>query len=1162
MLTLLKNMRILIIGSGAREHAIARALKKSPQNVNIFCFGTSNNPGIQELSTNYMVGNITDSKLILNFAKQNNVDLAVIGPEAPLAAGVVDVLIEHGIYCIGPKQKLAQIETSKGFTRDLMMEFDIPGCPKYKKFNSMSGVEDFLNELKELYVIKYDGLMGGKGVKVAGDHLHSHEEALQYCQELIDKAGSFVIEEKLIGQEFSLMSFCDGQHMSHMPAVQDHKRAFVNDEGPNTGGMGSYSDTNHSLPFLTNEDIKQAHEINQKTAQALRQKFGEGYKGILYGGFMATRDGVKLIEYNARFGDPEAENVLAILETDFVMICNAIVNGTLNDITPKFFHKATVCKFAVPIGYPDNPLKNERIDVTEVKNQDALYFMSVDMRPDGLYLLGSRAVAVIGIGDSIEEAEKRAEKEINLIQGPLFHREDIGTKELIQKRISMMKDITIEHNDNQDTLKLAILGSTRGTDMDAVASAIKNGQLNASIEIVISDKPDAYILERAKNHGLNILYVPKEPNESREEYDDKLIRQLSSNKIDLILLIGYMRILSDTFVQKYQNKIINVHPSLLPAFAGGMDLNVHKAVLQAGVKITGCTVHFVDETVDGGKILVQKACSIKKEDTEETLKNKVQKLEGEALVEAIKIFEEEYNVQIAPIKRALISVSNKDGIVDFARELYRSGVEIISTGGTAKILREANVPVIEISDFTGFPEMMDGRVKTLHPLVHAGILGRRDEHSAEARQQNIRWIDLVICNLYPFLQTIQKPDVTETQAIENIDIGGPAMIRSAAKNVDWVGVVVDPRDYSPLLEEIKQNKGLTEKTRKKLSAKAFAHTAQYDAVIAAYFKKEQLPETLTLTYDKAYDLRYGENPHQKAAVYAAPYNHASSLLNAKIHQGKKLSYNNLNDADGALATLKEFTEPACVVVKHANPCGVAVHEDITEAFKKAYNADSLSAFGGIIAINRPCNTTIAEEIARVFAEIVIAPSYEPYALQILAKKKNMRVLELNSLNTSPSPFASDSRSTYTEFKSMDGGLLIQDVDTKTITRDDLQFVTEKKPTEQELKDMLFGWKVLKHVKSNAILTAKNNTTLGIGPGQVSRVDSVDIAIKKSGTNIYGAILASDAFFPFRDSIDKIAQTGIKAIIQPGGSIKDEEVIAACNEYGIAMVFTGVRCFKH
>ena len=287
-------MNILIIGSGAREHAITRAIKRSPQNTSLYCFASNNNPGIQELSIGYTVGNITNKEPILDFAKQNNIDLAIIGPEAPLAAGVVDILSQHGIHCIGPKQKLAQIETSKGFTRDLMMEYDIPGCPKYKKFNSMFGVEDFLNELKELYVIKYDGLMGGKGVKVAGDHLHSHEEALQYCRELTDKGGSFVIEEKLIGQEFSLMSFCDGQHLAHMPAVQDHKRAFVRDEGPNTGGMGSYSDTDHSLPFLTNEDIKQAHEINQKTAQALKQKFGEGYKGILYGGFITTKNGVKL----------------------------------------------------------------------------------------------------------------------------------------------------------------------------------------------------------------------------------------------------------------------------------------------------------------------------------------------------------------------------------------------------------------------------------------------------------------------------------------------------------------------------------------------------------------------------------------------------------------------------------------------------------------------------------------------------------------------------------------------------------------------------------------------------------------------------------------------------------------------------------------------------
>jgi phosphoribosylamine--glycine ligase len=434
-------MNILLIGSGAREHAIARTIKRSSQSVELFCFGSSNNPGIVELVTEYKIGSMNHVQKMLEFALEHKIELVVVGPEAPLAAGVADLMWQNKIPCVGPRKELAQLETSKSFTRDLTTEFNIPGSPKYKNFSAMDGVKEFLNELGDLYVVKADGLMGGKGVKVAGDHLNSHNEALAYCQELLATGSNFVIEEKLIGQEFSLMSFCDGTHLAHMPAVQDHKRAFADDTGPNTGGMGTYSDTDHKLPFLTDEDIKQAQNINQQTANALRQKFGEGYIGILYGGFMVTRDGVKLIEYNARLGDPEAMNVLAIFESDFITLCQAITNGNLTQEHAQFANKATVCKYVVPEGYPDNPVKNQKIDVSDVQNKDQLYFASVDERPDGLYEIGSRTVAVIGIADTIYEAEQIAETEIQKIKGPLFHREDIGTKELVEKRINMMKII-------------------------------------------------------------------------------------------------------------------------------------------------------------------------------------------------------------------------------------------------------------------------------------------------------------------------------------------------------------------------------------------------------------------------------------------------------------------------------------------------------------------------------------------------------------------------------------------------------------------------------------------------------------------------------------------------------------------------------------------------
>ena len=505
------------------------------------------------------------------------------------------------------------------------------------------------------------------------------------------------------------------------------------------------------------------------------------------------------------------------------------------------------------------------------------------------------------------------------------------------------------------------------------------------------------------------------------------------------------------------------------------------------------------------------------------------------------------------VNTALISVSDKENIIELGKGLTDLGVEILSTGGTAKALREGGVTVTDVSDYTGFPEIMDGRVKTINPLVEGGILGLRDKHEKEAEANGIRWIDLVVCNLYPFAETVRKPDVTLDRALENIDIGGPTMIRCAAKNVGWVGVVVDPADYSSVLAELQESNGLTFDSRNRLSTKAFGHTAKYDTLIHNHLKSEQLSDDFSLSFEKYYDLRYGENPHQQAAAYKDPMTTAPNVLNATIHQGKKLSYNNIMDADGALACVKEFAEPACVVVKHANPCGVATGDDITDCFHRAFNADSMSAFGGIVALNQRCTTQIAEALRKIFIEIVLAPEFEDGALELFAKKKNLRVLEIGQFGA---------RDPKIEFKYVDGGLLVQETDVSTITSEALSTVTKMKPSEQNSADMLFGWKVLKNVKSNGILTAKDNTTLGIGPGQVSRVDAVEIAVRKSGDNLEGAILASDAFFPFRDSIDTIADTGIAAVIQPGGSVRDEEVIAACDEHGIAMVFTGARCFKH
>ena len=504
------------------------------------------------------------------------------------------------------------------------------------------------------------------------------------------------------------------------------------------------------------------------------------------------------------------------------------------------------------------------------------------------------------------------------------------------------------------------------------------------------------------------------------------------------------------------------------------------------------------------------------------------------------------------INRALISVFDKTDVVELAQSLHNLGVEILSTGGTAKSLRNANIPVTDVSEYTKFPEIMDGRIKTINPLIEGGILGLRDKHSHDAKVNNIKWIDLVVCNLYPFSETISSDDCDLALALENVDIGGPTMIRSAAKNVGWVCGVVDPSDYPTIVDELESGQ-ISFETRKKLSAKAFGHTAQYDTIIHNYLKDENLSDDLSITFEKHSEMRYGENPHQSAASYKIPGNTEPNILNAIIHQGKKLSYNNIMDADGALACVREFDDSACVVVKHSSPCGVAIGNDLLDVYSRAFNADSLSAFGGIIAFNRKCTKDVAEEISKVFVEIVLATSFEPEALDIFKKKKNLRVLEIGEFGK---------RIPKIEVRNVDGGLLVQDSDNKILTLSDLNTVTKAQPTKQDLETALFTWKVLRHAKSNGILIANKNTTVGLGAGQVSRVDAVHMALRKGGKNVKGGVLASDAFFPFRDSIDAIKDSGIKVVMQPGGSIRDQEVIDVCNEYGIAMIFTGTRCFKH
>ena len=517
-----------------------------------------------------------------------------------------------------------------------------------------------------------------------------------------------------------------------------------------------------------------------------------------------------------------------------------------------------------------------------------------------------------------------------------------------------------------------------------------------------------------------------------------------------------------------------------------------------------------------------------------------------------------------PVGTALLSVSDKTGILDLARALSARGIALLSTGGTAKLLSDAGIPVKEVSAHTGFPEIMDGRVKTLHPKIHGGLLGRRGVDDAVMRTHDIAPIDLLIVNLYPFAQTIARPGCTYAEAIENIDIGGPAMLRGAAKNHDSVAVVVDPLDYAPLLAELAANAGGSSlATRARLAAKAYAHTAQYDTMVAHYLLQQQhalpeFPQTLPLVFEKVQDLRYGENPHQRAAFYRDRTITGPCLASARVLQGKALSFNNLADADTAIECVRQFDQPACVIVKHANPCGVALGATAHEAYEGAYRTDPTSAYGGIIALNRALGAElVAAILERQFVEVIAAPAIEPAALSLLAKKPNVRVLELGSL--------ADNTNAALEFRSVTGGLLVQTCDHGAVSRSDLRTVTKRQPSAAELTDLLFAWRVGKFVKSNAIVYARNGATIGVGAGQMSRVYSSRIAAMKAADEkleVSGAVMASDAFFPFRDGVDVAAGYGIAAVIQPGGSVRDAEVIAAADEHGMAMVFTGMRHFRH
>ena len=519
---------------------------------------------------------------------------------------------------------------------------------------------------------------------------------------------------------------------------------------------------------------------------------------------------------------------------------------------------------------------------------------------------------------------------------------------------------------------------------------------------------------------------------------------------------------------------------------------------------------------------------------------------------------------LVSVKRALISVSDKSGIVEFAQSLQSQGVEILSTGGTYKLLRANNIDAVEVSEYTGFPEMMDGRVKTLHPKIHGGILARRGQDDTVMAEHGINAIDMVVVNLYPFEQTVANPDCTLADAIENIDIGGPTMVRAAAKNNAFVNIVVNASDYALVIEEMQTNNGATSQaTRFDLAIKAYEHTAAYDGAIANYFGhkvpggNDNFPRTFNSQFTKAQDMRYGENSHQNSAFYTEKNPAAGSISTSQQLQGKELSYNNIADTDAALECVKQFAEPACVIVKHANPCGVAIADNIGDAYNKAFATDTESAFGGIIAFNRELDGATAAAICeRQFVEVIIAPSVSREAIDVVTAKKNVRLLECGPWEKSVADY---------DLKRVNGGLLIQDRDLGVITEADLKIVSKRQPTETEIRDLLFTWKVAKFVKSNAIVYGHDGRTVGVGAGQMSRINSARIAgikAEHAGLKVEGSVMASDAFFPFRDGIDNAAQAGILCVIQPGGSIRDDEVIAAADEANMAMVFTSMRHFRH
>jgi phosphoribosylaminoimidazolecarboxamide formyltransferase/IMP cyclohydrolase len=725
-------------------------------------------------------------------------------------------------------------------------------------------------------------------------------------------------------------------------------------------------------------------------------------------------------------------------------------------------------------------------------------------------------------------------------------------------------------------LKLGVLVSGRGSNLQAILDAIASETLDAEVCAVLSDKPGVQALDRLKD-GIPGLVVRREDFPSAEAFETALIDRLEARGAELIVLAGFMRILERTFVRRFSGRILNIHPSLLPSFPG---LHAQRQALEHGVKISGCTVHLVDETLDGGPILAQTAVPVLPGDTERTLSDRILEQEHLLLPETLRRFASRRVSTVSEttqaekgrlnmksrVKRALISVSDKTGVESFAAGLAALGVEIVSTGGTHKALRDAGVPVTYISDTTDFPEILDGRVKTLHPAIHGGILARRDipEHMEALRRLRISPIDLVAVNLYPF-EEVARRGGSRDELIENIDIGGPSMVRSAAKNHRDVVVIVDPADYDGVLERLRTSGDCPREEREALALKAFRHTAEYDANIYRTLSGPSrteprdegagapLPQKVSLNLIEVSSLRYGENPGQEAALYRDPLS-ASALVGARQLQGKQLSYNNWLDADGALRIIQEFRTPAAAIVKHTNPCGAALGETVLEAFNRAYQADPISAFGGIVAVNHPLTRALAEAMHATFWEVILAPDFEEGALEVLGDKGGLRLLKIPEDSLEPSPGI--------EWRSICGGFLAQRRDLLESRSEDWRTASARAATEKELRDLDFAWRIVKHVKSNAIVLVRDLVTVGIGAGQMNRVGAARIALDQAGDKARGAAMGSDAFFPFPDTVLLAAGCGVTAVVQPGGSVRDADSVKAADEHDMAMMFTGIRHFKH